>query len=86
MRRKFQTQQSDTVRCQGQFNSFKVAQRSLREGADARLLSERSRSPKPATQQPPSDLSRSVYCVLGIPIDAINMATVVHRMEAAAAN
>ena len=35
---------------------------------------------------PPSDLSRSVYCVLGMPIDAINMATVVRRIEAAAAN
>ena len=33
-----------------------------------------------------SDISRSVYCVLGMPIDAINMAKVVHRMEAAAAN
>src|SRR5215469_790072 len=86
MRRKFQTQQSDTVGCQGQFNSFKVAQRSLRGGVDAPILSERSRSPKPATQPPPSDLSRSVYCFLGIPIDAINMATVVHRIEAAAAN
>ena len=86
MRRQFQTQQSDKVGCQSQFNSLKVARRSLRGGADAPILSERSRSPKPATQPPPSDLSRSVYCVLGIPIDAINMATVVRRIEAAAAN
>jgi N-acetylglucosaminyldiphosphoundecaprenol N-acetyl-beta-D-mannosaminyltransferase len=33
-----------------------------------------------------SDLSRPVYCVLGMPIDAINMAAVVQRMEAAAAD
>lgn len=33
-----------------------------------------------------SDLTRSVYCVLGMPIDSINMATVVQRIEAAAAN
>ena len=31
-------------------------------------------------------LTRSVYCVLGMPIDAINLATVVQRIEAAAAN
>ncbi|SHG99061.1 WecB/TagA/CpsF family glycosyltransferase [Bradyrhizobium erythrophlei] len=37
-----------------------------------------------ATSQ--SDLTRSVYCVLGMPIDAINVATVVQRTEAAAAN
>jgi N-acetylglucosaminyldiphosphoundecaprenol N-acetyl-beta-D-mannosaminyltransferase len=33
-----------------------------------------------------SDLARSVYCVLGIPIDAINMSAVVRRVEEAAAN
>jgi N-acetylglucosaminyldiphosphoundecaprenol N-acetyl-beta-D-mannosaminyltransferase len=32
-----------------------------------------------------SNLARSVYCVLGIPIDAINLTTVVRRIEAAAA-
>src|ERR1700736_2879370 len=32
-----------------------------------------------------SDLTRSVYCVLGMPIDAINLPTVVHAIEAAAA-
>jgi N-acetylglucosaminyldiphosphoundecaprenol N-acetyl-beta-D-mannosaminyltransferase len=31
------------------------------------------------------DLSRNVYCVLGMPIDAIHMATVLDRIEAAAA-
>jgi N-acetylglucosaminyldiphosphoundecaprenol N-acetyl-beta-D-mannosaminyltransferase len=33
----------------------------------------------------PSDLSRAVYCVLGMPIDAINLSTVMRRIEAAAA-
>lgn len=33
-----------------------------------------------------SDLTRPVYCVLGMPIDAVNLATVVQRTEAAAAN
>ena len=32
-----------------------------------------------------SNLARTVYCVLGIPIDAIDLTTVVHRIEAAAA-
>jgi N-acetylglucosaminyldiphosphoundecaprenol N-acetyl-beta-D-mannosaminyltransferase len=35
---------------------------------------------------PQSDLLRSVYCVLGMPVDAINLTTIVKRMEAAAAN
>ena len=35
---------------------------------------------------PKSDLTRSVYCVLGMPIDAVDLATVVKRIEAAAAN
>lgn len=30
-------------------------------------------------------LTRPVYCVLGIPIDAVNLTTVVHAIEAAAA-
>jgi N-acetylglucosaminyldiphosphoundecaprenol N-acetyl-beta-D-mannosaminyltransferase len=33
-----------------------------------------------------SDLMRPVYCILGMPIDAINLATVVHRIKAAATN
>jgi N-acetylglucosaminyldiphosphoundecaprenol N-acetyl-beta-D-mannosaminyltransferase len=31
-------------------------------------------------------LARSVYCVLGLPIDAVDLATVLQRIEAAAAN
>jgi len=47
--------------------------------------------PDPAPRPPlivasRSDLTRSVYCVLGMPIDAINLPTVVHAIEAAAAN
>jgi N-acetylglucosaminyldiphosphoundecaprenol N-acetyl-beta-D-mannosaminyltransferase len=48
--------------------------------------------PDPACSPPLPDaasqsgLTRSVYCVLGMPIDSINMATVVQRIEAAAAN
>jgi N-acetylglucosaminyldiphosphoundecaprenol N-acetyl-beta-D-mannosaminyltransferase len=38
-----------------------------------------------ATIAPPDDLSRDVYCILGMPIDAIDMATAVARVEAAAA-
>ena len=33
-----------------------------------------------------SNLERGVYCVLGIPVDAINLPTVLKRVEAAAAN
>ena len=33
----------------------------------------------------PDDLSRDVYCILGIPVDAIGMQSCVHRIEAAAA-
>jgi N-acetylglucosaminyldiphosphoundecaprenol N-acetyl-beta-D-mannosaminyltransferase len=32
------------------------------------------------------DLSREVYCILGIPVDAIDMQSVVRRIESAAAN
>src|SRR5271170_3598049 len=32
------------------------------------------------------DLSREVYCILGIPIDAIEMPAVLSRIDAAAAN
>jgi N-acetylglucosaminyldiphosphoundecaprenol N-acetyl-beta-D-mannosaminyltransferase len=57
----------------------------LYEGADVT-------APKPAFDPTladaasQSDLTRSVYCVLGMPIDAISMATVVQKTEAAAAN
>ncbi len=33
-----------------------------------------------------SNLTRPVYCILGMPIDALDMATVLQRVEAAAAN
>jgi N-acetylglucosaminyldiphosphoundecaprenol N-acetyl-beta-D-mannosaminyltransferase len=42
--------------------------------------------PALADETSPSDLMRSVYCVLGMPIDAINLATLVQKAEAAAAN
>jgi N-acetylglucosaminyldiphosphoundecaprenol N-acetyl-beta-D-mannosaminyltransferase len=48
--------------------------------------------PEPACRQPftvaaaQSDLTRSVYCVLGMPIDAIDLATVVDRIDSAATN
>jgi N-acetylglucosaminyldiphosphoundecaprenol N-acetyl-beta-D-mannosaminyltransferase len=43
-------------------------------------------SPVPAGAATKSALTRSVYCVLGIPIDAVDLATVVQRIEGAAAN
>ena len=59
--------------------------RALYEATDV-TVPDPARSPAPTDMDSPSDLTRSVYCVLGIPIDAIDMAAVVHRMEAAAAN
>src|SRR5262245_22109722 len=32
------------------------------------------------------DLARNVYCVLGLPIDVLDIAAVLHRIEAAAAS
>jgi N-acetylglucosaminyldiphosphoundecaprenol N-acetyl-beta-D-mannosaminyltransferase len=46
-------------------------------------LADPARFPVDAAQ---SNLARSVYCVLGMPIDAVNIATVVDKIEAAAAN
>jgi N-acetylglucosaminyldiphosphoundecaprenol N-acetyl-beta-D-mannosaminyltransferase len=43
-------------------------------------------SPALTEASPQSDLTRSVYCVLGMPIDAINMPAIVKRIEAAAAS
>jgi len=57
----------------------------LYEGADL-TGPDPVRSPAPIDTASQSDLTRTVYCVLGMPIDAINIATVVHRVEAAAAN
>jgi N-acetylglucosaminyldiphosphoundecaprenol N-acetyl-beta-D-mannosaminyltransferase len=53
------------------------------EGADA---IDPACSPKFTVAAAQSDLTRSVYCVLGMPIDAINLAAVIKRIEAAAAN
>jgi N-acetylglucosaminyldiphosphoundecaprenol N-acetyl-beta-D-mannosaminyltransferase len=39
-----------------------------------------------ARVQPQSNLRRSVYCILGVPIDAVNMAAVVRRVDTAAAD
>jgi N-acetylglucosaminyldiphosphoundecaprenol N-acetyl-beta-D-mannosaminyltransferase len=38
------------------------------------------------TSPGPSNLSRSVYCILGMPIDAIDLPAVVQKIDAAAAN
>jgi N-acetylglucosaminyldiphosphoundecaprenol N-acetyl-beta-D-mannosaminyltransferase len=43
-------------------------------------------SPPLTDAEAQADLTRSVYCVLGIPVDAIGLAAVVRRIEAAAAN
>jgi len=51
---------------------------------NAVTLQETVCTPEFATGAPESDLARSVYCVLGMPIDAVNLATVVRRMESAA--
>lgn len=67
-------------------STSEVAERPLGEGAHAPTLLEPSHSPEFANREPPADLSRSVYCVLGMPIDAIDMLTVVDRIEAAATN
>jgi N-acetylglucosaminyldiphosphoundecaprenol N-acetyl-beta-D-mannosaminyltransferase len=57
----------------------------LYEGADV-TVPDPACSPALTGAASQSDLTRSVYCILGMPIDAINMATVVHRVEAAAAD
>src|SRR5437879_111120 len=57
----------------------------LFEGADVT-------APVPHYRSPGTDaathatLARSVYCVLGLPIDAVNLVTVVQRIEGAAVN
>jgi N-acetylglucosaminyldiphosphoundecaprenol N-acetyl-beta-D-mannosaminyltransferase len=59
--------------------------RALHEGADV-TVPDLARGPAFTVAAPQSDLTRSVYCILGMPIDAINLATVVKRVEEAAAN
>jgi N-acetylglucosaminyldiphosphoundecaprenol N-acetyl-beta-D-mannosaminyltransferase len=42
--------------------------------------------PTPVTSlTPPDDLSREVYCILGVPVDAVEMHAVLRRIESAAA-
>jgi N-acetylglucosaminyldiphosphoundecaprenol N-acetyl-beta-D-mannosaminyltransferase len=55
-------------------------------GGDNVPVREPSLSPTFSIAEPKSSLTRLVYCVLGMPIDAINLATVVERIEAAAAS
>jgi N-acetylglucosaminyldiphosphoundecaprenol N-acetyl-beta-D-mannosaminyltransferase len=57
----------------------------IRDGHDV-AVPESARSPMSSVGAPQSDLTRSVYCVLGIPIDAINLATVIDRIVVAAAS
>ena len=57
----------------------------LFEGADVTAPVPHYGSPR-ADAATRATLTRSVYCVLGLPIDAVNLATVVQRIEAAAAN
>ncbi len=45
-----------------------------------------SRQPTASPGEWQSNFGRNVYCVLGIPVDAIGLATVVQRIETAAAN
>jgi N-acetylglucosaminyldiphosphoundecaprenol N-acetyl-beta-D-mannosaminyltransferase len=50
----------------------------------ARISAAETTRPAPAAL-PPDDLAREVYCLLGMPVDAIDMATALARIEAAAA-
>jgi len=34
--------------------------------------------------QPTNDLKRNIYCVLGLPIDALDMLTILRRIDVAA--
>src|SRR5437870_13806235 len=51
-----------------------------------RLLSETKQSHSAAAAGTLDDLSRNVYGVLGIPVDAVDVLGVLHRIEQAAAN
>src|SRR3954468_16223243 len=46
--------------------------------------SEREEAHAVAAPAMPDDLARDVYCILGVPIDAIGMLAVLRRIEAAA--
>jgi N-acetylglucosaminyldiphosphoundecaprenol N-acetyl-beta-D-mannosaminyltransferase len=43
-------------------------------------------SPVHASDAPANDLARDVYCILGLPIDALDMPTVLRRIDVAAAS
>jgi N-acetylglucosaminyldiphosphoundecaprenol N-acetyl-beta-D-mannosaminyltransferase len=67
-----------TIEREGHSHSFSGAERSEAHG---------ERSPRKETAaiaDVPDDLSRDVYCILGVPIDAIGMLAVLGRIEAAA--
>jgi N-acetylglucosaminyldiphosphoundecaprenol N-acetyl-beta-D-mannosaminyltransferase len=66
-------------------SAAQVPPNAIREGADV-TMADPACSPAFPVADSRSDLARSVYCVLGMPIDAVNLATVVRRIEAAAAN
>jgi N-acetylglucosaminyldiphosphoundecaprenol N-acetyl-beta-D-mannosaminyltransferase len=55
----------------------------LREQAGAPAMSERAHAAQ--TFAPPDDLSREVYCVLGIPVDAVDMFEILRKIDAASA-
>jgi N-acetylglucosaminyldiphosphoundecaprenol N-acetyl-beta-D-mannosaminyltransferase len=65
------------------FNLRPPCPRSFQQGADV-TVSDPGYGPPVTAAVSRCDLTRSVYCVLGMPIDAINLAAVVHRIEAAA--
>jgi N-acetylglucosaminyldiphosphoundecaprenol N-acetyl-beta-D-mannosaminyltransferase len=72
-----------------QINSVSVARSNSQASYaddDVTIVPDPASSPVPAGTARTSALARSVYCVLGIPIDAVSSATVVQRIEAAAAN
>ena len=65
-----------------------VAQRSRRQALQQSAGTARRayRRPAIAGAALPDDLAREVYCVLGLPIDAVDMAESVRRIEAASAS
>jgi N-acetylglucosaminyldiphosphoundecaprenol N-acetyl-beta-D-mannosaminyltransferase len=63
--------------------SVRLWTQTTREAADATMLDAARFSAETA---PYSNLERSVYCVLGMPIDAVNIAVVVQKIEVAALN
>ena len=62
-----------------------LARRSHRTRPNTQIVSEETRATV-SNIALPDDLSRDVYCVLGMPIDAIDMAAVLDKIDAAAAS